>query len=141
MNLFRRLWLFVLPQRLFYASHLTFSAKRMLARICVGSTGLLMGLIGAGMLDTTNWTDVLSGALLAWSVSIIIWAVSSYNGEREIVTYGLRCEAERDLLHHRLNQIAERVGANQVDIDSELGRLLEERRERIAHFAGLDEFR
>ncbi len=59
--------------------------------------------IAVGLLSSSRWIDVLAGALLAWSVSLLVWALSSYKGDRAATDTELRRLAELDLLHHRLN--------------------------------------
>jgi hypothetical protein len=88
-----------------------------------------------------DWRGVLGGAFLAWSVSILVWAASTYRVGRSDMEAEIRRVAEVDVLHDRLNAIASRVGAPELDIDFELEHALQERAERLAHFASLDEFR
>jgi hypothetical protein len=133
--------MWVLPNRLFYADHFTMSAKKMFTRMAIGFLGLAAGLLSTGLVDSENWPEVLGGALLAWGVSIIIWAISSYRRERDEIRTDLRRTAELDLLHARLNQIAARVGAPLLVLDYQLEPSVGARMERLAHFAGLDEFR
>lgn len=141
MSLLRRFLIWVLPDQLFYADRFTVSAKRMFTRVGIGLFGVLAGLVAAGIVDRANWPEILGGALLAWGVSIIVWAVSSYRRATEEIRSELRHNAEVDLLHARLNQIAGKVGAPLLIVDYELERALDARTERLAHFSGLDEFR
>lgn len=136
-----RFLIWVLPNRLFYADRFTVSAKKLFTRVGIGLVGLVAGLLSTGLVDSKNWPEVLGGALLAWGVSIIVWAVSSYRRERDEIRADLRRNAELDLLHARLNQIAARVGAPMLILDYQLEAAVGARMERLAHFAGLDEFR
>lgn len=136
-----RFWLMVLPDAFFYADHLTVSARRLLVRLVAALAALVFGLIGLGLVRSENWREVLGGALLAWGVSIVVWAISSYRRHIDIVTTDLRRTAEVDLLHARLNQIAKRLGAPRLILDYQLEHAIGARMERLAHFGGLDEFR
>jgi len=141
MNKLRRFWFWFLPNGFFYADQLTVSAKRSLARVGVGLLGLLAGVGALGLLRYASWQDVLAGALLAWGVSMIAWAAATYRSARQDIHAELRRTAEIDLLHARLNHLAAQVGARSLVIDHELEHVLGARIERLAHFAGLDEFR
>ena len=141
MRQLRLLFTWVLPNRLFYSDRFTVSARRLFARVVVGLAGVAGGLAAAGIMNRANWRDILGGALLAWGVSIIVWAVSSYRRAIDETRFELRHTAEVDLLHARLNQIAAKVGAPLLVVDFELEHALGARTERLAHFSGLDEFR
>lgn len=133
----------ILPS-LVYADELTESARRLLARMGVAFVALLIGIGAVGLLATSNWrgvVGVLAGAFLAWSVSLVVWTVSSYRTKREEIQTDLRRIAEIDLLHARLNHLAARLKAPTIDISAELDAVLQAREERLAHFTGLDEFR
>lgn len=138
-----RLLVLLLPDSFFYADdQLTVSAKRLLLRLGVAAGALCVFAGAVGLLDATNWRDVAAGALLAWAVSIIIWALTSYRSGREDIRGSLTALAERDLLHARLNHLAARCGAPLVDlVDGQLFDVIAVREERHAHFSGLDEFR
>lgn len=137
----RKFWIWILPKSLFHGDRVTVSARRMLSRVAIGILALGGGLLAAGLLEATSWREVLAGALLAWSVSIVVWAIASYRRGDESTMSELRRTAEVDLLHGRLNQIACRVGAPLLIVDHELEHAIGARMERLAHFAGLDEFR
>jgi hypothetical protein len=137
----RWLLLRLLPSRFFYADEMTWSAERLLKRIAVGCGTLLTAGIAVLLLGPQSWSDVLAGAMLAWSSSILVWAVSSYRRDSVEMLSELRRDAEIDVLHQRLNEIAAKVGASEIDIDTELGQMIAARTERLAHFARLDEFR
>lgn len=107
----------------------------------IGLFGLGAGLLSTGLVNSKNWPEVLGSALLAWGAAIIVWAIASYRREREEIRTDLRRNAELDLLHARLNQIAARVDAPMLILDYQLEQVVETRMEHIAHFAGLDEFR
>lgn len=136
-----RFLMWILPDRLFYADHFTSSARRMFARIGVGFLGFVVGLITIGLIDEANWTDVLAGALLAWGVQMMVWSVASYRHFGDDVRTDLRRNAEIDLLHGRLNHIGAKLGTRSLILDYELEHAVGARMERLAHFAGLDEFR
>lgn len=140
-SVWRRFLLLALPSRFFYADQLTWSAERLLKRIFLGSVSLLLGGTAVLLLGPRSWSDVLAGAMLAWSSSVVVWAVSSYRRGSDEMRAELRREAAIDVLHLRLNEIATKVGAREIDIDSELEQLIAYRTERLAHFSRLDEFR
>lgn len=131
----------LLPAKFFYADHLTSSARRLLARLGVALLGLAVACVAIGLLDNGNWTDVVAGALFAWATSVIVWAVSSYRARTEETTRELRHVSELDLLHGRLNHIADKLGLPLLNLQGEADAVLRAREERLAHFAGLDEYR
>lgn len=131
----------ILPDRFFYANRLTTSARRLLLRLGVGLAGAVVLGAAVGLLDRGNWMDVLAGAGFAWSVSLVIWAVASYRRGRDETQIDLRRVAEIDLLHHRLNQAAPKLGIPRLDLEAQIEDVLAARMERLAHYAGLDEFR
>ena len=122
------------------ADGLTVSAKKLFVRIVLGLLGICVGLTSLGLVGSRNWPEVLGGAVLAWGVSIMVWAASAYGRDRDEIATDLRRNAELDLLHARLNQIAARVGARPLILDHELEHFVGYRMQRLAHFAGLDEF-
>lgn len=69
------------------------------------------------------------------------WAAAAFRNDREEVLRRLEHKAELEALHVRLNHISERVGAPLVNVDADAGAITRVRVERLAHFAGLDEFR
>jgi len=97
--------------------------------------------VASGLLSRDNWPDVIAGALFAWAVSLIAWAVNSYRDKTEDLSRELRRMAELDLLHARLNHVSAHLGLPVVDLQSEIEAVLAAREERLAHFAGVDEFR
>lgn len=131
----------LLPGDAVYADHLTISGRRLVARLCIGGVGVVAFAIAIGLLSSKNWIDVLAGVLLAWSVSLLLWAVSSYKGHWEATETDLRRFAELDLLHHRLNTAAAKLDIPELDLNWEIEAVIAARMERLAHFAGLDEFR
>lgn len=139
----RRLLKLLLPPSFFFADdRLTVSAKRLIARLSVA--GLAFGGLAAalGLLDSTNWRDVASGALIAWAASAAVWTVTSYKSGRDDISASLVGLAERDLLHARLNQLAHQCGAPLINlVDGQLQDVLAVREERHAHLSGLEEFR
>ena len=110
-----------------------------MARVGLLAAGVFA--VAVGLLDRSNWSEVLSGAGFAWSVSVVIWAVASFNQGRDETQTDLRRVAEIDLLHHRLNQAAPALGIPRLDLEAEIEFVLGARMERLAHYAGLDEFR
>lgn len=141
MRWLRQAAMYILPGAWFYADRLTYSARRMLVRLAIGIGGVGVAFAAAGLVDATNWRDVFAGALLAWGVSICVWAVASHRRERDEVRSDLRRTAEVDLLHERLNDLVRAGGGRSLDIDHELEHAIGARMERLAHFAGLDEYR
>lgn len=136
----------VLPDKLvagmFFADdQLTHSARQALWRGSVGLATLTGGGVGVLLLVDASWPEVLAGALLAWSVSVPVWAIGSFRRNRDVVRGDLERKAEIDLIHARLNQIAVKVGARTIDLDSELQSAVWARMERLAHINGLEEFR
>lgn len=134
-------WQSVLPRTWFYAEHLTHSANQLLRRLGAGAAGVVVAGSAIALLSPRDWRGVMTGALLAWGVAIIVWAASSYKREQASLGAELRRAAELDVLHTRLNEIAVHVGARVLDIDTELEPAIAARTERLAHFSGLDEFR
>lgn len=131
----------ILPSKFYYGDQLTLSARRLLARLCISLVGIALAAVALGLLNGDNWPDVLAGALFAWAASVIVWAVNSYRTSTDQLGRELRRTAELDLLHARLNHIANDLGLPTVDLQSEIEAILTAREERLAHFAGLDEFR
>jgi hypothetical protein len=72
---------------------------------------------------------------------VTTWAATAFRRDREKVLRRLEHKAELEALHVRLNHISERVGAPLVNVDADTGAVTRVRVERLAHFAGLDEFR
>jgi hypothetical protein len=107
----------------------------------VGVVGLVLGVAGFALLTSATWEEVLSGACLAWGAGVMTWAASTYRRDRADVLRELKHEAELEALHVRLNYISERVGAPLVNVDADAQAIVRVRVERLAHFAGLDEFR
>jgi uncharacterized membrane protein YccC len=131
----------LLPDDAIYADHLTRSGRRLVARVSVGGVGFVGFAVAIALLSSSSWIDVLAGALLAWSVSLLVWAASSYRQNREATEAELLRVAELDLLHHRLNTAAVKLDIPELDLNWEIEAVLTARMERLAHFAGLDEFR
>lgn len=131
----------LLPPTAFYADHLTLSGRRLVARLIVGSSSVVIFSVSLGLMLGKGWGDALVGALFAFSVSSIVWAVTSYNHGRADTLQEVYRTAELDLLHYRLNQAAPVLGIPVLDLNHEIELVLAARRERLAHFAGLDEFR
>jgi hypothetical protein len=129
-----------LPKYSYSGDVLLVSARRVLDRVLVAIVAFALGTTGVLLLDTA-WESVLSGALLAWSVSIHIWSVSSYRTGRDEAMKDLRRNAELDMLHGRLNLMSKHFGLPVIDLDAEWEHAVQARIERLAHFAGLDEFR
>ena len=138
----QRLLMLLLPDRFFWGDQqLTYSAKRLLARLAVfGACGIGLAL-ALGLLTADNWAEVAAGALFAWTVSGMAWAVVSYRTGTEVTDASLRALAERDLLHARLNQVAAAVGAPLLNLnEGDLGGAIAFRQARHAHLSGLEGF-
>lgn len=140
MILRRAIWR-ILPDDWFYADHLVTSARRRLQRSTVGALGIVIGLTALMLVNSDNWREVLAGAVIAWGTAILLWARSSHRRAIEATTTDLRRVAEVDLLHARLNHIAHHLGLPTIDLSHELEHVTLAREERLAHYAGLDEFR
>lgn len=120
--------------------YMTSTANRAISRMLAGALAAIIGLIGVTLLDS-EWRGVLSGALLAWGASIVLWAFRSFGESQQEVVDDLRRNAELDVLHARLNLISNHLGLPTINLDSEFELFVRTRMERLAHFAGLDEFR
>lgn len=129
------------PGKFVYIDHLTLSAKRLFIRLGVALLGVAIAGAGIGLLNKSNWDDVVAGALFAWSTSFIAWAVISYRARTEETSRELRHMAELDLLHSRMNHFAHKNGLPLLDLQGEIEAVISSREERLAHFAGLDEYR
>ena len=132
----------LLPSRFFFAGdQLTYSARRLLLRLGSASLSLLLAAVAIGLLDRGNWQEVASGALFAWNVSGIIWAITSYRSGSDETLESLRRIAEQDVLHARLNHLAAKAGAPLLNInEGHLDGAVAFRLERQAHRSGLEEF-
>ena len=132
----------LLPRGSLYGDdQLTLSAQLFLGRLLVGLASLIGGAVALWLLDDTSWRDVVAGALLAWAVSSVVWAVNSYQRKREVVEVDLRRVAEFDLLHARLNQLATRLNAPTIGLSAQVEGIILAREERLAHLSGIEEFR
>ncbi|MGY1642002.1 hypothetical protein ACI782_12850 [Geodermatophilus sp. SYSU D00703] len=139
----RRLLVTLLPSRFFWANdQLTHSAKRLLLRVAVCFLFSIFAIIALGLLDRNNWREVAAGALFAWSVSGLAWAINSYRTGSTEVLQSLERIAERDLIHARLNHLAAQLGAPLINLnEGDLSSAIAVRVERHAHTSGLEEFR
>jgi len=131
----------LIPGKFRYVDHLTASAQRLFTRLGLAVVGILVAAVAVGLLNSANWSEVFAGALFAWSTSLIVWAVSSYRAKTEETSLELRHMAELDLLHSRLNHVADKIGLPMLDLSGEIQDVLSFRVERLAHLSGLDEFR
>lgn len=138
----RRVLFLLLPDRFFWADdRLTYSAKRLLCRLAALGICVVALAVALGLLTADNWAEAASGALFAWAVGAMVWAVSSYRTGSQDTDASLRALAERDLLHARLNQIAAAVGAPLLNLnEGDLGGAVATRQARHAHLSGLEEF-
>ncbi|MGH3966502.1 MAG: hypothetical protein ACRDRY_25235 [Pseudonocardiaceae bacterium] len=132
----------LVPDRFFWADRrLTYSAKRLLVRLAGALLFFLLGALAVGLLDRANWREVLAGALFAWSVSGVIRALVSYRSGNASTAESVRRIAEYDLLHGRLNHLADRLGAPLLNLnEGNLNEAIAERVQRHAHMSGLEEF-
>ena len=131
-----------IAQELFFADYeWTSSARNAVVYGGVGSAGLLAGGVGVLLLADEAWREVLAGAFLAWGVAVPVWAVASFRRHRGVVRADLERKAEIDLVHARLNQIANAVDAPLLNLDYQLQFAVWARMERLAHLNGLEEFR
>jgi hypothetical protein len=118
----------------------TYSERLLVRTIVLSGLAAVISIVGLFLLGDVEWREVVAGALLAWGVSGIVWAIETWRLRTEKVRGSLRQAAEMDLLHGRLNQIAARVGAPRLDLDADLGHAVTFRQNRLAHFSGLDDF-
>lgn len=131
-----------LPSGFVYGDfQMTTSARLFFSRAGVGLVAFLAGVIGLWLLDDTTWRDVMAGALLAWSVSAVLWATGSYHRRRDEIQVDLRRVAEIDLLHARLNHLADRLEVPTIGLSWQLEEVIQAREERLAHMRGFEEFR
>jgi hypothetical protein len=132
-----------LAPRYFYVNdEPSYTARQFAVRVAVGTAWVIVTAVAVGLLSPGTWADVLSGALLAWGVSVLIWAIASFRAEHGNTKRGLELQAQFDVLHVRLNQIADAVGARVVDVNSGgMQAILDVREERLAHLWGLEELR
>lgn len=128
------------PKASLTGEEITNTANRAITRLIGGLLALALGAIGVVLLDS-QWRGVLSGALLAWGASIIVWAFQSFGKGQQGILDDLRRNAELDVLHARLNLISQHLGLPTIDLNAEWEFVVRTRMERLAHFAGLDEFR
>jgi hypothetical protein len=128
------------PRTSVTGEYITATANRAITRFLGGLLALVLGAVGIALLDS-QWRSVLSGALLAWGASIVVWAFQSFGKGQQEVVDDLRRNAELDVLHARLNLISLHLGLPTIDLNAEWEFVVRSRMERIAHFAGLDEFR
>lgn len=132
----------LLPDQVFVGDdQLTHSARMLLRRLAFGVLIIAFGVGAILLMNRDNREAVAAGALLAWTVSGMVWAISSYKANQDVVAADLRRYAELDVLHARLNQIAAKVGAPVVNlIENELDFAIQARLDRVAHLSGLEEF-
>jgi len=71
-----------MPSEFIYADDLTPSGRKAVRRTVTGLIGLALGVGGVLLLGADSWRDVLAGALLAWGVTLIVWARTSFIRER-----------------------------------------------------------
>jgi len=130
----------VLPNSWTYGDRLTTLTRRLLRRAALGALGIAVGLAALVLVNATNWREVLAGAVLAWGTAMVTWAVSSHRRERHDIVMNLRCAAEVDLLHARLNHITHHLGLPTINL-AEMGLVTMVREERLAAWSDVPEFR
>lgn len=116
----------LLPERFFYADRFTTSARRLFIRLTVASSAIVIAAVTAGLLSRNNFVSVMAGALFAWATSVVVWSVSSYRSQTEVIRDRLRHSAEFDLLHARVNHFAAKARVPIVNLD-EADNILEAR--------------
>ena len=131
----------IVPKNLVYVDELTTTGRRYVRSLVLATVAFLVGAVGLSLLEDTSWREVLAGALLAWGVSLIVWARVSYQRQREDLRAELTRVTEVDLLHARLNRIDHALGLIPIDLDQKLQAVIDARMERLAHFGGVEEFR
>lgn len=124
-----------------YNGRLTHKARRLIGAGVLSALSIAVFLIGL-YIASADAPGVVGGFLLGLcptgiTASVAYYRTPSADQQREIYTI-----AETEVLHERLNELAEALQAPTVDVISgELDARIRERAERIAHFAGLDEHR
>lgn len=131
----------IVPWRLTYDATLTTSGRRYVWHLVAAVAALVLGVAGLVLLDSTTWREVLSGALIAWAISLLFWARGSYRRSRAELRSELNRVTEVDLLHALLNRIDSALGLRPIELDSELQHIIDARTERLAHCSALEEFR
>ncbi|MCZ7532291.1 MAG: hypothetical protein M5U23_02580 [Acidimicrobiia bacterium] len=131
----------VIPRKLTYDDELTTSGRRYVWRLLTGVAAFTLGLMGISLLADTSWREVIAGALIAWSISLIVWARSSYRQGKAHLGAELTRVTEVDLLHARLNRIDHALGIGPIDIDEELQPIIDARLGRLAHYGRVEELR
>lgn len=138
-----RILVVLLPADAFmFDDELSFTGRRLLARLGFLTSAVIVMTVGLAVAARTAWGEVLAGALLGWSTSLMVWSLRSFRSERESIEDKLVAAAELDLLHARLNHLSHALGQPLINInEGHLQHVVALRAERIAHFAGLEEFR
>jgi hypothetical protein len=99
-------------------------------------------LVSLALLSDANWEDVLAGAVVGWATSGFIWAFASFRAEQHLIRRELRLDSEYEVLHARLNHLADALGKPLVKMaEGNLQDITDVRQERNAHMSGLEEYR
>lgn len=122
-----------------YNGHWTESARRLRNSGAVLATGVLLVVAGAGIAHLDEAT--LGGFLMGLGPSCLAGAYAVWVGQRERTKQRIMEDAERWLLHDRLNDIAGVVDARILVAPVAMENELLYRANMLAHWAGLDEYR
>lgn len=137
----RRLAAKVMPRGSFYGARLTRKGKRFLRKFAVGAIAFIIGATGLALNASINLTQAAGAFLLGLSIPIVTWAYKSNSSEYKDLDEEVGAMAELELLHGRLNAISAKLGLETIDLGTQLHDTLAVRKERIAHYAGVEEHR
>lgn len=131
----------LLPSGYIYADELTFTGQQAARRFLVGAVGVAIGIVAVVMLKPEFFREVLAGALIGFSVSVMLGAHNAFKRNVDNARRDVERIANRETLHARFNRLDHAAGLRIVDLDIELPQVEEIRMERLAHYAHLNEFR
>ena len=138
---FKKLLVGAMPKDSFYADHLSLKGRRFVKKFAIGVVGVVVAAVGLGLSASFNAVTAIGGFLLGVSVSVVTWAYKSNSSEYADVEAEVQSMAELELLHGRLNAISAKLGLDTIELSRQLYDTLAIRKERIAHYSGLDEYR
>jgi hypothetical protein len=131
----------VLPLSYVYADELTYTGRQAVKRFVFGLVGISLGVVAVILLEPDSYREVLAGALIAWSASMMLGAHAAFKRNIESLRRDVERIANRETIHARFNRIDNALGVRTIDLDIELPHIEEARMERLAHYTHLNEFR